>query len=346
MRIYNPFGFTVSRGEIKLIANRTYYYKIADTKTIIHTKNSLGFRGDDPGKNFKGDLTVMTVGGSTTECFYLSDDMTWPYFLGQKLSQKFKGLWLNNAGLDGHSTSGHIILMKDYISQIRPKIVLFMVGINDIETEDFRPAEKDIKSGLFYPEYNLSSIEKYLRATAKYSEISSVILNFYRNKEARARGLTHQNVQEYNSDYMKDKLKERDDNIADFEKKRIEHADLIEGEDRQEFLKHKKYLDKYEHQLETLCMISKENGIEPVFITQTSAPYRKMIGLELYNEITRKVANREKILLIDLAVELPDNAEYYYDDIHYNEEGAKKVAETIYENLYPYLTKKYPLYAL
>ncbi|MBU1997608.1 MAG: hypothetical protein KKF78_10695, partial [Candidatus Omnitrophica bacterium] len=96
MRIYNPFGFTVSRGEIKLIANRTYYYKIADTKTIIHTKNSLGFRGDDPGKNFKSDLTVMTVGGSTTECFYLSDDMTWPYFLGQKLSQKFKGLWLNN----------------------------------------------------------------------------------------------------------------------------------------------------------------------------------------------------------------------------------------------------------
>lgn len=57
----------------------------------------------------KSYLTIISVGGSTTECFYISDDKTWTHILGMKLKSVFTRVWINNAGLDGHSTFGHII---------------------------------------------------------------------------------------------------------------------------------------------------------------------------------------------------------------------------------------------
>lgn len=47
------------------------------------------------------------------------------------MKYNFKDLWINNAGLDGQSTFGHIFLMKDYIKKLKPKVVLFLVGSND-----------------------------------------------------------------------------------------------------------------------------------------------------------------------------------------------------------------------
>ena len=82
--------------------------------------------------DFARDLTIVTVGGSTTECFDLAEDKTWPHDLGVKLQRDFKHLWLNNAGLSGNSTFGHAILMQDYLVKLKPKVVIFLVGINDL----------------------------------------------------------------------------------------------------------------------------------------------------------------------------------------------------------------------
>ena len=41
-------------------------------------------------------------------------------------------MWVNNAGLDGATTYRHLILMEDYVAQLRPKVVLFLIGINDV----------------------------------------------------------------------------------------------------------------------------------------------------------------------------------------------------------------------
>ena len=38
----------------------------------------------------------------------------------------------NNAGLDGATTYRHLILMEDYVVTLRPKVVLFLIGINDV----------------------------------------------------------------------------------------------------------------------------------------------------------------------------------------------------------------------
>ena len=72
-RVHNPFETRVIGDKIVLHANRTYEYKNdlsekLDEK-ITHTKNSLGFRGDEPPDDFNPALTVVTVGGSTPRAF-------------------------------------------------------------------------------------------------------------------------------------------------------------------------------------------------------------------------------------------------------------------------------------
>ena len=70
--------------------------------------------GEEP-RSILPRLTIVTVGGSTTECLELSSDKTWPLVMEPKLKKDFKSVWINNAGLAGHSTYGHLVLMQDYL---------------------------------------------------------------------------------------------------------------------------------------------------------------------------------------------------------------------------------------
>ncbi len=124
LRVYNPLEIRFRPDRIVLPVNKRYIFDNTEkfptklAKTTIHTKNSLGFRGDPPARDFRDYLTIITIGGSTTECFYLSDGRTWPDLLGQQLSRGFNRVWVNNAGLDGATTYRHLILMEDYVVTI------------------------------------------------------------------------------------------------------------------------------------------------------------------------------------------------------------------------------------
>ena len=125
-----------------------------------------------------------------------------------------------------------------------------------------------------------------------------------------------------------------------------------------------KYLKYYRDRLEKLVRVSRAHGIEPVLITQPTLygpgvdPAtgvdlgkiklgEKMNGalmyavVELYNETLRQVAAQDKVLLIDLAREMPHDSRYYYDYLHYTEAGADRVAEIIYRDLRPFLAEHF-----
>src|SRR5579863_3769971 len=110
LRIYNPFHFRLKGDRILLPINeREIIVNRINPKldpVIINTRNSLGFRGPEAPKDWtRGgkegggparvgqegegptrELTVITIGGSTTECHFLSDSLTWPYLLGMRLA--------------------------------------------------------------------------------------------------------------------------------------------------------------------------------------------------------------------------------------------------------------------
>ncbi len=50
-------------------------------------------------------------------------------------------------------------------------------------------------------------------------------------------------------------------------------------------------------------------------------------GLALYNAALLRVAQRENVPVVDLASAMNGDAAYFYDDMHFNEAGARRVAE-------------------
>lgn len=351
LRIYNPFAFSVKGDKIVLSANEKYIIKNHEIKkldrTIVLKTNSLGFRGQEPPQDFKNYLTTITVGGSTTRCGYLSEGKTWPDVLGRKLKKVFKNTWINNAGLDGHSTLGHSILMEDYIIKLAPRNVLFLIGINDEGNDAYQWGFEDdkllIKNGLY-----LKSLKSVGRTLANYSEVFAVGLNLFRYIKATIVGVNH-------------------DEEVDLSKKNLT-LDLPEEKIALELEKHKKYLMSYKMRLNKLIQISRENGIEPILITQptlygygiddvTKTDLERIYKretengklawkrLELYNDVVRQLGIKENVLVIDLAKEMPKSSKYYYDFSHYTNEGAEKVAEIVFEHLCPFYMQKYKKFA-
>ena len=190
LRVYNPLEIRFRPDRIVLPVHKRYVFDNTEkfptklAKTTIHTKNSLGFRGEAPPRDFRDYLTIITIGGSTTECFYLSDGRTWPDLLGQNLSREFNRVWVNNAGLDGATTYRHLILMEDYVVTLRPKVVLFLMGINDVGAGDIAAAE----------ERRGHDLRHRWHALLYRSEVYALGQNLYRYFIAQSRGLHHTEI--------------------------------------------------------------------------------------------------------------------------------------------------------
>jgi hypothetical protein len=67
--------------------------------------------------------------------------------------------------------------------------------------------------------------------------------------------------------------------------------------------------------------------------------------LQLYNEETKKICATENVKVIDLALMLPKSSHYFYDIVHFNNAGCKKISELISPELIRYLKEKFPQYA-
>jgi lysophospholipase L1-like esterase len=127
------------------------------------------------------------------------------------------------------------------------------------------------------------------------------------------------------------------------------------------------YIESYQTRLKRLIDISRQAGIEPVFITQpllvgpavdditkVDLAAIKVDGtrngemwwesLEVYNDVTRKVGHENNVLVIDLAKQMPKSSRYFYDYDHYTNEGAQVVADIVYRSLCPMLANKFPQY--
>src|ERR1700761_3870697 len=78
LRIYNPFHLRLKGDKILLPVNErltiTNHINPKLDPVIVNTRNHLGFRGPDTPAGMREALSIITIGGSTTECHFLTDD--------------------------------------------------------------------------------------------------------------------------------------------------------------------------------------------------------------------------------------------------------------------------------
>ncbi|RAU21849.1 hypothetical protein CU669_11120 [Paramagnetospirillum kuznetsovii] len=350
-RIYNPLSDRLRGNTINFDRNLTRVIEnnVSDKldKVIYRTSNSIGFRGDNPPAFFDQKMTIVAVGGSTTECYYLTDGKTWPEQLGNLLKNKVPRVWVNNAGMDGHSTFGHFIMVRDYISKIRPKIILYLIGINDVELDTENPYDgafdKAVKAASAGPEViSLGQVLRHpgvlLVYSAQYSRLAGAALNLRRAFRSMKAGLGHA-PQSWDSAPAPDR------------RSPTEKAAIIEDN-------RTRFIPLYEQRLSALLRLTRDLGIEPVLITQPSL-YGRFIDpttgfdfgpatevsadrLELYNDVTRRLGRQYRVPVVDLAARMPKDTQYFYDAFHYTNSGAAKVADLIAEDLIPILAQSFP----
>lgn len=342
LRIFQPIEYRVKGHKLKLPRDKKYQFTNDKTdkldRVIATSRNHLGFRGEMPPKNFAAYVTIITVGGSTTACETISDGKTWCDILAEKLTAELGPVWLGNAGLDGTSTYGHLVMMEDYLIKMRPKVVLFLVGANDIGLGAYSDRDLD-----FMKKPVAGFMASLMERLINESEVLGYAINFYRYAKARRHGLIHQ--------------------IFDFAK--LPPTDLPQATVAALLQSHQEsYLKPFKERLTRLMEISRENSIEPVLITQPSV-FGEVIDpatgadlgrastyalngktlwqlLELYNDAVRTTALKQGVLLIDLAREMPKSSAYFYDTYHFTNAGCVQAADILAKTLEPFLEKRYP----
>lgn len=339
LRLWSPVEMRVKGGDS---INLPYFkrYRIENSgnpkldPVITTSRNSLGFRGAEPPAAFEQALSVVAVGGSTTESFYVSDGGTWPELVGKSLAPGFDRLWVNNAGLMGHSTFGHLVLMRQHVVPLKPKVALFLVGINDRTRTGLNDNEADMQRS------RRGAVTQWL---LRNSELASLAWNLHRALLATKLG-----TDATGTDYAAlPKVAATPEQAA--------AALAAHGEDRRA---------AYADRLRQLVTMSREAGILPVLITQPAVygpamddvtgvdlglmqaePVNGAVAwqlLEIYNDVTRLVAAETGTELIELARALPKSTRYYYDLIHFTPAGSAKVAEIVGARLCPVLEKHFP----
>ncbi|MGQ0734114.1 MAG: SGNH/GDSL hydrolase family protein [Acidobacteriota bacterium] len=334
LRVYNPVVVRVRGNEIVLPVKQVYRFDNGPTTKIdrftVHTKNVLGFRGPDPPADFADRMTLVTIGGSTTESLFLSDGRTWTDALARRLEPVSPGIWINNAGIDGQTTFGHLTLMQSFIVRLRPRIAVFLIGANDVCLD--QPNTFD--AGILPTGGRARALANDVAAR---SEVVSLAWNLVRARRARNRGLGHSELDLTRAS----ELVLPDDVMARTE---AQCASTIPA---------------FAARLEALAGLARTQGITPVWVTQpalfgdavdpatgVALGHVQVSGrgngrlewrlLESVNEATRRVASAQQVALVDLARTLPKDSRLFYDFLHFTNEGSERVGEIVARHLIDY----------
>ncbi|TKJ41030.1 hypothetical protein CEE37_05025 [candidate division LCP-89 bacterium B3_LCP] len=297
---------------------------VADT--VYASTNKWGLRGDPIPGNWENLTSILMIGGSTTYCMYLSDNKTWPYLLQDFLRQDDPSVIVQNSGHDGHTTYAHLIMMEEVVPVIKPKVVIMLVGVNDMR--------KALRQGRHRIVNRLEESRSIFRLYS-YSRTVQLALKWYQviiNKVPLVDKIEYTFTINHQPIPVDDNKSEQD----------------ILG--RAESL-----TDEFQVHLIEIIKCAQASGIKLLFITQpgiyddteywqgiraqwsyaeknqvfNSAATESKI-LNIFNQKLMNICESEGIACFDLASAVPHSSEYFYDDYHFNESGAEFVAEQIY----------------
>ncbi|BBM81692.1 SGNH/GDSL hydrolase family protein [Candidatus Uabimicrobium amorphum] len=290
---------------------------------VTFSVNKLGVRAPELWPTSRGDR-ILCVGGSTTECRYVTDEKSWPWLLGTALSKTLtRPILVANAGRSGHFTLHHLYQLQHYKLADEFGIVVILCGINDMGTFLRNNYEQRITlvpkesltgssaQGAYYHHSYLIQILKTAFARSSFA-VRDAQGKWYNSLRNRRKKLLQQNT-----------ITTIPENFA--------YA-----------------LDLYKSNLEKIihhCSLKKQRLI---LLTQPTM-YQKNISQELkkliwqhtsggaytpetlakiiteYNNTLKNVCKAHNVACVDLASLLPKNESTFYDDCHFNIRGCQQI---------------------
>ncbi|MFO7625713.1 MAG: SGNH/GDSL hydrolase family protein [Candidatus Fermentibacteraceae bacterium] len=298
----------------------------------VLSTNRWGLRGEDPPSDWNEYLTVVTVGGSTTADYYLDDSKTWSNVVQNELRSVNPMVWVGNAGIPRHSADTHALFVKEVLSQIKPDVALFLVGVNDMgpflrggDGGEGRLEDSGPRSWLF--------------------SRSMILQLIYKIKKVNIDG-----VQVINT-------------VSDppFLPEPLTTAEMPLPDDLHDLLADP---DFYRNRIIRLIAQCREQGITPVFLTQpllyednshwrtlresavffqgTERPISAAtfaLMLETLNSDLLEVCREQGVAVYDLASNVPHSEMFFYDSMHMTEAGSALTGSLVGRFMADYLVE-------
>lgn len=288
---------------------------------FLYRRDAMGFRGPgiDPAR-----ISILTIGGSTTNQLYLPDEATWQAVLEGSLRQTGHDAVVANAGVDGQSTRGMIADLELWfpnVPHLKPRLVLAYVGINDVYISgpvmahivpDQQPGQMQRDSLRF------SRVSREMEQRSALVRLWTTVAGSIRASRAKLR---HQRA-----DFVRAQWTDQPAQPG-------WQADQLEAN-----------LTAYKDRLVRIAGLIERMGAVPVFVTQTRADYRLENGrltgitaadgpngvdqgrvLVRFNAATLEVCRDRHVACLDLATELRFAAGDFYDYEHNTPQGAEKI---------------------
>ncbi len=276
----------------------------------------------------KNTLRVFAIGGSTTEQIYLDDHETWTHLLQEKLQKAYpdKQVEVINTGLSGLRAAQHLSTLK-MISRFQPDMILFLVGVNDWN----RQIRMALSDGFARQEYlrpfspKLSMIGMGVDAIRAMRKAAKAAKN---KKNATA-------LKKVDGAYYAS----------------VNHS--FENREKRDFA-FNGVSNEYRKTMQDIISYCKETDLDCVLLTQphgyqdgaeqalidrfwmTPPMEDYTVGMVAMQEIANaynvellKMAKQASVKSCDLAAGMQPSIGLFYDDCHYNEAGAQKMAALI-----------------
>lgn len=281
-------------------------------------KDTIAFRTDGnayilpTGGAADASLSMVFLGGSTTECLMVKESSRFPYLVGKQLVNEY-GLRTHNAGVSGNCTQHTLNVLLNKVAPQRPDYVVVMHNINDLNIYLRHPDYWSVKNRYS----NLRLLDEGARGKWEclLPGIAPKFKGWYVNhghREEAKFDITPQQFKRLCVDYQRNLgLIKAVCNAFDIRLVLMTQARAFENRS--------KYTASW-HMTDPAM-------VEKVFTSVYQTAFDSI------NQLTRHFAHTQEVPLIDLAAEFSEDTALFYDMIHYNNEGSKQVADFISKEL-------------
>ena len=296
------------------------YYE--SNKKIAYTRNQFGFRDNCDGPN---KIDMISIGGSTTDQRYIDFENTFQKKLQNRLEESKINLCISNAGVDGHTSLGHVLSLENWfplIENFKPKYYFLYIGINDAVFIGQNNQQKDEKNNfLAYLKFKIKQ-NSYLYWF--YNKFKNYFMQYDNKFGILAHKKNIKNFYEYSSqktnkhfenDLIKNSLQFRKNFSKILESIKDSKSNAICLTQPHRFLKNNlgiknafKYNERY------------LNGKDLDF------------SLQLINQHIKELCQKNNAIFLDTG-DLNFEEDDFYDFVHLNNKGNAKLADFLYINL-------------
>lgn len=308
--------------------------------------NSQGFRGDELTEEHR--YRILALGGSATECLYLDQAKAWPRRLQDLLNGHYghEYVWVGNAGMSGRTSRNHLLAMRYLpLNEFRIDMVVLLAGVNDLQSrlsqgdsyplvrEVQQEADEELMAKTFTGMSVPSPEAPFFKRMATWQLLKAAwtrVSNDTPQDEAASIYVTWREHRQ-NASQMRETLPDLSLALVDYERRINRIVDAAREKSIRLLLVTQPAMWRHglTKEQENLLWL----GGEGDFQRRSGMPYYSATalekGLRAYNDVLLRVCRERSVDCLDLSSMLQRDTGIFYDDVHFNESGSRRVAEVL-----------------